>query len=113
MKKETTWCKLFSFSIPTYYNWKREKRPIVGLLEIYFSIKDLNDFLEKGLIEDLELFKKFLEFQRFQNPTNFNLILKQDNANSINKELEIENRELKNKLKNIQKIFKKLCKCDT
>ena len=108
MKRETIWSILFSFSIPTYYNWKKEKRPIVGLLEKYFSDKDLNDFLEKGFIEDLEifkkfregseskdfeLFKKFLEFQEFQNPTNRNLILKQDNANCINKELEIENRE--------------------
>lgn len=50
MKKEEVYTKLFSFSAPTFYNWQRENRPIILLLEKYFSKEELEEFLLKGEI---------------------------------------------------------------
>ncbi len=41
---------LFGFASPTYYRWKKEKRPIVELIEKSFSEKELQLFLETGNI---------------------------------------------------------------
>lgn len=45
---------LFSTAEGTYYKWKKEKRPIITLLEKYFTKEDLEEFLEYGTIEKLE-----------------------------------------------------------
>lgn len=72
MKREDIFSKLFEFSIPTFYNWQREKRPIIKLLDKYFSKEELEDFLEYGAIEKLE----FLKFQDYlQNESDFIFIL--------------------------------------
>lgn len=54
MKKEDIFTKLFQFSIPTFYNWQREKRPIIKLLEKYFTKDDLEEFLQTGKIQKFE-----------------------------------------------------------
>ncbi|MDD2384564.1 MAG: hypothetical protein PHN18_10280 [Sulfurospirillaceae bacterium] len=46
--------KLCMFSRNSYYVWKREARPIISLLEKYFTREDLQEFLEYGTIEKLE-----------------------------------------------------------
>ena len=38
----------------TYYNWKKEKRPVITLLEKYFTQEELEEFLETGTIEKME-----------------------------------------------------------
>ena len=38
----------------TYYNWKKEKRPIIELLEKYFTEEDLEEFLKYRVITKLE-----------------------------------------------------------
>ncbi len=66
----------------SYYRWKEEGRPIIKLLEKYFSKEDLQEFLDNGKIELLEefiafkttkddnqeykMFKKFLKFQAWE-----------------------------------------------
>lgn len=45
---------ILDISDKTYYNWKKEKRPVILLLEKYFSKEDLNQFLSTGIIEKLE-----------------------------------------------------------
>lgn len=45
---------LFGFAAPTYYRWKKEKRPIVNLLEKYFSDLELEEFVLTGKINRLE-----------------------------------------------------------
>lgn len=50
---------LFGFAAPTYYRWKKEKRPIVDLLEKYFSTEEIQEFLETEKIRKLELIKGF------------------------------------------------------
>ncbi|QKF80722.1 hypothetical protein [Halarcobacter ebronensis] len=46
---------LFKYSRGTYYTWKREKRPIIKLIEKYFTESYLQEFLETGNIAVFEL----------------------------------------------------------
>lgn len=46
MRYDELMSKLFGFSIPTYYNWKKEQRPIVDLIEQSFSTQQIESFLE-------------------------------------------------------------------
>jgi len=48
---------LFGFSRQSWNNWKKEKRPIITLLEKYFTDLDINEFLEHGKISKYELIK--------------------------------------------------------
>jgi hypothetical protein len=52
MKKEDIYLELFGFSRPTFYKWKREKRPIVGFVEL-FDINNIKEYLDTGSIENL------------------------------------------------------------
>jgi len=57
MRIEQLMSKLFGFSTQTYFNWKKDsmsKRPIITLLEKYFSKEELEEFLETGKISKLE-----------------------------------------------------------
>ncbi len=38
----------------TYYDWKKQNRPILKLLEKYFTDEEINEFLTSGKIEKLE-----------------------------------------------------------
>ncbi|MFY9071781.1 hypothetical protein [Aliarcobacter butzleri] len=46
--------ELMCFSRNTFYVWKREERPIISLIEKYFSNEDLKEFLETGEIKKFE-----------------------------------------------------------
>jgi len=50
----TVMSKLFDFNSSTYYRWKKEGRPIIALLEKYFTKEDLIEFLETGKILKFE-----------------------------------------------------------
>ena len=50
---------LFGFTAPTFYSWKKEKRPIILLLEKYFKNEELIEFLETKEIEKLELINRY------------------------------------------------------
>ncbi len=54
MKKEDIFTSLFGFSSPTFYNWQREKRPVINLLDKYFSKDELEEFLSTNKINRLE-----------------------------------------------------------
>jgi len=45
---------LFLFTRQTWSKWKKEKRPIVNLLEKYFSDEDIEEFLKTGKISRFE-----------------------------------------------------------
>ncbi|MEA3373705.1 MAG: hypothetical protein U9Q62_08460 [Campylobacterota bacterium] len=51
--------KVLDIAEKTYYNWKRQKRPIIVLLEEYFTKGDLEEYFQTGKIEKLEIIKKF------------------------------------------------------
>ncbi|WP_066161788.1 hypothetical protein [Aliarcobacter skirrowii] len=56
MTKEMIMTKLFQFSAPTYYKWKKhDKRKIISLLEYAFSDDDLIEYLEHGKISKIEV----------------------------------------------------------
>jgi hypothetical protein len=46
---------LFSTAEGTFYKWKREQRPIISLLEKYFTKEELEEFLRTGGIEKMEI----------------------------------------------------------
>lgn len=46
--------ELFGFSSPTYFRWKREKRPIIDLIEKYFLKEDLEEFIKSGQVSKYE-----------------------------------------------------------
>lgn len=76
---EEEYCRLLSVSRNTYYVHKREKRPIIAFLEKYFTDLDLQDFLEFGKIEKMELTNYYYnQFQRLVNNTNEQLRAAQD-----------------------------------
>jgi len=54
--------KILDIADRTYYNWKIEKRPIINLLEKYFTEQDLEEFLETGSISRLETNQKTTNF---------------------------------------------------
>ena len=50
--------KFLDIAERTYYNWRKEGKPIIFLLEKYFTKEDLEEFLETSMIERLEPSKK-------------------------------------------------------
>ena len=59
LSKNEIFTRLFDFNPSTYYRWKEEKRPIIGLIEEYFSLQDLHEFLETGKISKFEFVEEF------------------------------------------------------
>lgn len=59
LTKNEIFTKLFDFNPSTYYRWKEEKRPIITLIEKYFSLQDLNEFIETGKISRFEIIEEF------------------------------------------------------
>ena len=57
MTFKETMAKLFATSEGTYYKWRREHRPIILLLEKYFSKTELEEFVDFKQIKKLELIK--------------------------------------------------------
>lgn len=54
MKLDEATSTILGCSVSGYYKWKKEKRPIIKLLEKYFNKEELEEFLESGKIEKLE-----------------------------------------------------------
>lgn len=46
---------LFSTAEGTFYKWKNEGRPIISLLEKYYTKEELEEFLETGKIEKMQI----------------------------------------------------------
>lgn len=55
---------LFFFTRQTWSKWKKENRPIVNLIEIYFTNDDLKEFLETGKIQKQDRLKELLEIEK-------------------------------------------------
>ncbi len=53
--------KILGVSKNSYWNYKKQNRPIVDLLEKYFTEEDLDEFLKTGEIKKLELLKSKTE----------------------------------------------------
>lgn len=59
MKRETIMCKIFNFSLPTYYKKKRNNNLAVNIIAKYFSIDNLIEFEEKNKIAKFELIQEY------------------------------------------------------
>jgi hypothetical protein len=57
MTFKETMASIFSTAEGTYYKWKKEKRPIINLLDKYFLQEELEEFLKNGQIQKQELVK--------------------------------------------------------
>lgn len=49
--------KILDISKNSYWNYKNQNRPIISLLEKYFTKEELEEFLSTGEIKNLELIK--------------------------------------------------------
>lgn len=47
--------KVLDIADKTYYNWKKEQRPIISLIEKYFTKEELEEFLKTGKVERLDV----------------------------------------------------------
>jgi len=74
--------KILDVTRQSYHRWKKEGRPIIQLLEKYFTKEDLQEFLDSGSITRLEkldqseiFVKSFLKdfCQKFGNSVDFEL----------------------------------------
>ncbi len=54
--------KLMCYSRNTYYVWKREKRPIIELIDKYFEDSEITEFLETGKINKFENLSEYTYF---------------------------------------------------
>lgn len=57
MNKNEMYSELFDFNASTYHRWKKEKRPILKLIE-YFTSKEIIEFLETGKIQKFEKYQQ-------------------------------------------------------
>lgn len=61
MKREDIFMKIFGFSRPTYYKWKREGSLAIKLIENNFTDEELIAFIENqnnGIDEEYSLIQK-------------------------------------------------------
>lgn len=56
--------KLFGYTEATYYNWKREDRPIIKLVQ-YLGHEAMEEFLETGKIKKYETFEENKKLDEF------------------------------------------------
>lgn len=59
MKKEEIFSEILDCSVSGFYKWKQQNRPIIILLEKYFSNDDLIEFLQTGKISNFEILEEF------------------------------------------------------
>lgn len=57
MKKDEIFSDILGCSVSGFYKWKKQNRRIIDLLENYFSLQDLNEFINTGKISKFELIK--------------------------------------------------------
>jgi len=50
--KNTIIAKVLGFTPPAVSSWRKQNRPIIELLETYFTANEIEDFLENGRISD-------------------------------------------------------------
>ena len=78
MTKEDIICKIFNFSAPTYYKRRRQDNLAIKIIESFFSLQELkeyiktekveklDDFLEFKKVENTKEYQDFLDFKRYQ-----------------------------------------------
>lgn len=78
MASEKNILKLMCYSRNTLYVWKREKRPIVELIEKYFFDEDIEEFLKTGKINKFENLIEYTYLSRVNFLDQLNLLSKNE-----------------------------------
>lgn len=84
MTFKETMAALFSTAEGTYYKWKREERPIILLLEKYFTKEDLEEFLETGKIRKFENTDIVVNFINSRKSLYFDFFKKHNQGSIVN-----------------------------
>lgn len=69
MKQDEIISKILGCSIPSYYNWKRDKRPVISLLETFFTKSDLIEWINYKTVSRYNQFNQYsfnISFQYFE-----------------------------------------------
>ena len=77
ISKNDIYSKIFGFNPSTYYRWKEDKRPIIDLINKYFSVNELNRFLNEKQIQRFELSERQKENRKYINEKYINIFLKE------------------------------------
>jgi len=83
MNKKIT-CKLFSFTEKTLYNWRKENRPVIELIENYISEEEIIEFLQMGKISKLEVLNS-INPEKINTYSLFTHIVQSENIETITK----------------------------
>lgn len=75
-----TICSIMKISRSAYFKFKREKRPVMLLLEKYFDKEELIEFLETSKIQRLESFNNHNEIVKKEQESEISLELLKDYA---------------------------------
>ncbi len=59
--------EILTIADKTFYNYKNENRPIINLLEKYFSKEELQEFIETGKIQKQERLNELIEIEKKYN----------------------------------------------
>jgi len=89
-------CKLLGISTASYYRWK-EERPIISLLEKYFTKEELEEFLETGEITS---------FSKIHSPVALRLEKLEEKQREQDEAIQSLKRELEPLYQNKEKILK-------
>ncbi len=57
--------RILGCTLASYYNWDKQDRPIISLLEKYFSKENLQEFLDTGKISKFDNAERLLEILKF------------------------------------------------
>ena len=59
-----TIAKILGIHRNSYFNWRKQERPIMSILEKYFSKEDLLEYLKTGKISKLERIKELEDIEQ-------------------------------------------------
>jgi len=77
ISKNDIYSKIFGFNPSTYYRWKENRRPIIDLINKYFSVSELNDFLNEKQIQRFELSERQKQNRIYISDKYINIFLKE------------------------------------
>lgn len=79
MNKKEIIEQFFGFTIATYFNWKKEERPVINFFETYFEKLDIEEYLKEGTITKLDSLSDKISLDANDIFVINNIILKIDN----------------------------------
>lgn len=79
MNKKEIIEQFFGFTIATYFNWKKEQRPVINFFETYFEKLDIEEYLKENTITKLDSLSNKISLDANDIFSIHSIILKIDN----------------------------------